>query len=131
MKVISIRKSYDFSPGGKVFVHSGNTKIHIKGYNYNDVTINPGENLYATQQWTSSRKIEYDELTDRSKYLIKPRLGKVFAFIVLIVFSVCTCIFIFTRWRWSVLPLLPFAVSPLLYVSVLKNRFLIIKKDTE
>jgi len=131
MKTITIKKNYEFSPNSKVILHYGSTCIHIKGFGQVSVSIEPGEELYASQLWTQSNRIKYDQAFDKASYVIKPRLGKILAFVILLVFLICIIWFIFTRSRLSVIPIVPFIIYVALYLSVLKNKYLIIKAEKE
>jgi hypothetical protein len=130
MKTIKIRKSLDFSAKSKVFLHSGRRKTHIKGFGSFSIPIEEGEECYASHLWTSSKKIPYKEMTETS-LLIKPRMDKVFAFVVMMICIVCMTIFILTQTRWPLYPMIPIIIYVILYISVLKNRYLIIKPDKE
>ncbi len=124
MKNVRIRKGHDLSAKSKVFVNINSKKVHLKGFDFGTFSIEPGEELYASQNWTRSRKIGYEQLEDGSTLLVKPRIGKLFAFITIVVFSLCLLFFLFTRNRWSFIPLAPFGLTALLMVSLLKNRYL-------
>jgi len=126
MKTIKIRKSIDFSENSKLLVHIGGKKIHIKGFESFSLPVNEGEEIYATHLWTSSNKISYEQIKNGDLFLIRPRLGKQFAFINLVIFLICFAIFYFTKSRWSFLPLLPTVLYAGLYITVLKNKYLII-----
>lgn len=124
MKTIKIKKNYDFSPNSKVVLHYGSSQIHIKGFDFFDLTLNPGESVFASQLWTRSKKLLYDDIPENSFYVIKPQLDKVLAFVIFIITLICIAIFLFTRWRWSFVPLIPFVIYVLLYLSLLRNRYL-------
>jgi hypothetical protein len=126
MKTIKIRKSTDFSDNSKVYLHIRNEKIHIRGFESISLSVNPGDILFASQQWAKSNKFSYDEIEDEASFVIKPKLGKVFAFINLIILMICYAIFHFTRSRWSFFPFIPSLIYIALYLTVLKNRYLII-----
>ena len=130
MKKITIRKSLDFSSKSKIFVHVGDKLIHIKGFKSFSIPIEKDEEFYASHLWTRSNKISYEQLTDLS-FLIKPRMGKVFAFIIMMILIVCMATFILTQFRWSFIPLVPFVIYILLYLSLFRNRYLIIQPDKE
>src|SRR4030042_71563 len=127
MKTITIKKNIEFSANSKVYLHLGSKCIHIKGFGPFSFTVEPGEVFYASQLWTQSNRIKYDQLNNNSSFLIKPRLGKVLAFIILVVFMICTLLFLFFRSRWSYMPLMPFVIYVGLYLSFLRNSYLIIK----
>lgn len=128
MKTFEIKKTNEFSAKSKVFLNIGTKKIHVKGFGSFPVIIEPNESVFASQLWTQSNKITYENLKDKSKMLITPRLNKMLAFIILMVFGICTLVFLFTKNRWSFVPLIPFIIYVLLYLTVLKNRYLIIKE---
>lgn len=129
MKTIEIRKSRDFSSNSKVILHIGSSQIHIKGFGSFAVIIEPNQEFYASHQWTRSNAISFNSVTDNSTYSIKPRLGKLLAMITLLVFMVCTVVFLVTKFRWSYVPLLPIAIYVLMYLTILKNQYLIISPD--
>jgi hypothetical protein len=131
MKTIRIKKNYEFSPNSKVIIHVGENRTIIKGFESFSFTIEPGQEIYASQLWTKSNMISYDQIDDLSTFVIKPRLGKMLAFIALMVFAACTALFIFTRFRWSYLPLTFIAFYALLYITVLKDRYLIINQTKD
>ena len=131
MKTIKIRKNNEFSDRSKVLLHNGSSLIHIKGFDPISFQVEPGEEIYVSQLWTQSNRIRYDKLKENSMLLIKPRLGRVLAFIILVVFTVCTVIFLFTKWRWSYIPLVPFLIYIGLYLSFFKNQYLIIKEEVK
>jgi hypothetical protein len=129
MKTISIKKNNEFSANSRVYVHSGSKRIHVIGYEPITLQVEPGQEFYGSQLWTQSNRLEYDQINDNSKFLIKPRLGKILAFVILVVFAICTVIFLFTRWRWSYVPLFPFVIYVGLYLSLLKNSYLILQEE--
>jgi hypothetical protein len=131
MKTIRIKKNYEFSPNSKVLLHIGDKQVHIKGFESFSFTVDPGQEFFVSQQWTRSNKITYSQISDVSSFIIKPRLGKMLAFIALLIFAVCTAIFVFTKNRWSYLPLTPVAFYVLLYLTILREKYLIIKPDKE
>ena len=131
MKTISIKKNYDFSPTSKVILHIGERKEYLKGFGSFSFTIGPDQEFYASHQWTRSNRIEYNEIGENTSFLVKPRFGKVLAFVTLLIFMICTVIFIFTRFRWSFIPLVPIAVYVLIYVTILSNKYLIIEPAKE
>ena len=131
MKNVQIKKSKYFSHGSKIFVHVGSRKIHLKGFELYTVPIDEQENISVSHLWTSSSKINYDQLENGVSLVIKPRLNRFFALIVGIVFLLCLLISIFTGSRWSYIPLIPFIIYIGIYLTVLKNRYLIIEKDKE
>jgi predicted RND superfamily exporter protein len=127
MKTISIRMNYDFSPTSKVILHIGERKEHLKGYRPFSFTVYPDQEFYVSHQWTNSNRIRYNEIGEDTSYLVRPRFGKVLAFVTLIIFMICTVIFIFTRFRWSFMPLVPIALYVVTYVTILRDKYLIIE----
>ena len=127
MKTISIKKSYEFSPYSKIFIKYGTKNLHIKGFGSFSLSVSPGEDMYATHLWTQSNILTYDKIVDGSIYEIKPRLGKRLAYIGLTVFSICLCVFLFTKSPLSFIPLVPIALYVLIYLSVFKSRYLILE----
>ena len=128
MKAIQIRKSSDFSENSKVYLYLGGKKIYLRGYEFYSVDINEGEELYASQQWTSSNRISYEQVKDKAKYVLYPRLGKRFAFINLVILMVCFLIFYFTKSRWSFFPFIPSIIYIGMYITILRKRYLIIEQ---
>jgi hypothetical protein len=129
MKNIKIKKSNYFSDTSMIYVIAGSGKVLIKGFGLYTIPINEGENISASHLWTGSNKIDYTKLEEGIKLIIKPRLSRLFALIIGIVFLLCSIVFIFTRFRWSFVPLIPFAIYVGAYLTVLRNRYLIIEKD--
>ena len=129
MKNINIKKSWDFSPNSKIYLHIGPRRVHIKGFGLYSLSVEQGEDIYASHLWTKSQNITYDQLADNQSLFVKPRMGKLFAFIAFLLSMVCFCVFIFTRYWWSLMPVAPFAIYALLYTTILKDRYLIIKND--
>lgn len=129
MKNIRIKKSNYFSSKSKIYVHVGSRKIRIDGFGLYTIPINAGEYLFASQMWTGSDKIAYEMLDDGELLVIEPKLSRLFALIVGIIFILCSIIAILTRYRWSFLPLVPLIIYIGLYLTVLRNRYLIIKKE--
>ncbi len=127
MKTIKIKKNHEFSPNSKIILHIGEKQMQIKGFESFSYIIEPDQEFFASQLWTRSNKIGYAQVEDGLSYIIKPRLGKVLAFISLVVFAACTILFIFTKFRWSYMPLSLIAVYVLLYLTFLKKKYLIIK----
>jgi hypothetical protein len=129
MKNISIKKSNYFSKMSKVYVLVGSKKVLIKGFELYTIPINEGEKISASQLWTGSKKIDFDKIEEGISYVIKPKLNKLLALIIGIVFIFCAILFILTRYRWSGVPLIPFAIYIIMYLTVFKERYLIIEKD--
>jgi predicted RND superfamily exporter protein len=127
MKTITIKKTYEFSENSEIYLNSGTRQIHIKGFGSFSLTLEPGEEFFASYLWTRSNKITYEQLTNNYSFIIKPKFGKLLAFLVIILFVVCFCIFIFSKSRWSFLPLTPIVIYVFAYLSILKNRYLIIE----
>ena len=124
MKTFKIKKNYDLSPYSKILLHYGNRKIHVKEYDFSEITLEPGESVYASQLWTRSKKLQYEDITDNSTYIIKPQLTRLLAYIIFVISLICIVVFIFTRWRWSFIPLIPFVIYVLLFVTILYDRYL-------
>ena len=131
MKKIVIKKSHDLSPSSKVYLHIGSSKIHLLGFGLYTLTISEGDEIFSSHLWTQSPKIHYEDLEDGISLLIKPRLNKVFALVIGILFIFCSVIFVLTRYRWSFFPLIPFVVYIFIYLTVLRNRYLIISQEQE
>lgn len=113
----------------QVYVLVGSKKVLIKGFELNAIPINEGEKISASQLWTGSKKIDYDKIEEGIPHVIKPKLNKLLVLIIGIVFIFCAILFILTRFRWSGVPLIPFAIYIIAYLTVLKDRYLIIDKD--
>lgn len=124
MKTFKIKKDYDLSPYSKIILYYGNRKIHIKEYDFSEITLEPGESVYASQLWTRSKKLQYEDITDNSTYIIKPQLTRLLAYIIFVISLICIVVFIFTRWRWSLIPIIPFVIYVLLFVTILYDRYL-------
>lgn len=124
MKTFKIKKDFDLSPYSKIILYYGNRKIHIKEYDFSEITLEPGESVYASQLWTRSKKLQYEDITDNSTYIIKPQLTRLLAYIIFVISLICIVVFIFTRWRWSLIPIIPFVIYVLLFVTILYNRYL-------
>lgn len=131
MKYISIKKSNYFSKMSQVYVLVGHKKVLIKGFELYTIPINEGEKISVSQLWTGSKKIDFDKIEEGILYVIKPKLNKFLALIVGIVFIFCAILFILTRFRWSGVPLIPFALYIIAYLTVLKDRYLIIEKTRQ
>ena len=129
MKNINIKKNRDFSGNSKIYLHVGDSRTHINGFGLYHLSIHPREEMYATHHWTMSNRIHYDELNEGISLVIKPKLTKKLALIIGIVFVICSLIFLITKYRWSFLPLLPFVLYVGTYLTILKNRYLIIEKE--
>jgi len=124
VKTFKIKKDYDLSPYSKIILYYGNRKIHVKEYDFSEITLEPGESVYASQLWTRSKKLQYEDITDNSTYIIKPQLTRLLAYIIFVISLICIVVFIFTRWRWSFIPLIPFVIYVLLFVTILYDRYL-------
>jgi hypothetical protein len=129
MKNFKIKKSNYFSNTSKIFVFAGSKKVLITGYGLYTLSINEGEKISASHLWTGSEKVDYDKIEDGISLIIKPRLTRLLALIVGCVFLLCCSIFIITRYRWSFLPLIPFVLYIVIYLTFLKDRYLIIEKN--
>jgi hypothetical protein len=124
VKTFKIKKDFDLSPYSKIILYYGNRKIHIKEYDFSEITLEPGESVYASQLWTRSKKLQYEDITDNSTYIIKPQLTRLLAYIIFVISLICIVVFIFTRWRWSLIPIIPFVIYVLLFVTILYDRYL-------
>jgi len=124
VKTFKIKKDYDLSPYSKIILYYGNRKIHVKEYDFSEITLEPGESVYASQLWTRSKKLQYEDITDNSTYIIKPQLTRLLAYIIFVISLICIVVFIFTRWRWSLIPIIPFVIYVLLFVTILYDRYL-------
>ncbi len=131
MKNIKIKKSNVFSSQSKINLFIGDSKLNIKGFGFYEISINSGQSLYASQLWTKSKKLSYEELNDGSTFLIKPKFGRMLVIIIAIVFFICAGVFFLTNYRWSFVPLLPFVIYIGLYLTALKDRYLIIEQVKE
>jgi hypothetical protein len=129
MKKIIIRKDRYFSSRSKIFLHAGSVKTCLKGYNPYIINLNEGDKLYATYMWTGSNEVDYEDLDENIPLLIRPRIRRSLIAVFLIVYLICVAVFIRTRWRLSVLPLLPFGVYIGAYITVLRNGFMVREKD--
>jgi hypothetical protein len=130
MKTIKIRKSKYFSSNSKIFAKTESNKLFLKGFGLFTISVNPGENLFATQLWTSSNKVSYDEIMDGSTLIVRPRLGRNLVVIITIIFVLGVVVFSLTKFKWSFIFLLPFAIYILLYLTIFKNKYLILKQET-
>ncbi len=128
MKTINIRKSTQFSEDSKIMVHAGERSMHVRGFDARSFTVEDEEEIYASHDWTQSNRIGYDSLGDGQTYIIMPRLTKKLAFIILITFMVCAAVFFFTKIRWSFIPLIPFGIYILLYLTLLRKKYLIVEQ---
>jgi hypothetical protein len=124
LKTINIKKDYDFSARSNVFIHIGQVKTHLNGFGSISIPIDQGNEIFASHLWTKSKRIRFENIEDGDSFTIKPKLSKLFAFVTLLIFAICLLIFLFTKYRFSFVPLLPILIYVLLYISVLKNRYL-------
>ena len=131
MKNIRIKKSNDFSAESKICLHIGAQDIAIKGFELFSFPVHEGEEVFVSHLWTRSRTLSYDQISDKKSYIIRPKLGKLLAFISIVVFMVCSVIFIFTKYRWSFLPLAPIVIYIVLYLSLFRNRYLFLESSKE
>jgi hypothetical protein len=129
MKNISIKKSNYFSNTSKIYVFVGSRKVLITGFGLYTIPINVGEKISASHLWTGSEKLDYDKIDESISLVIKPRLNRLLALVIGIVFLLCCAIFIVTGYRWSFLPLIPFVIYIGTYLTILKDRYLILEKD--
>lgn len=131
MKAIRIKKSKQFSANSKVMIHVGPNKILIKGYDFYTTKLEEEDKIFASHLWTKSEILNYDQLDDNGTIQIVPRMGKIFAIVILIVLGCCTVFFFLYKSRWSFIPLVPFVLYILLYITVLKDKYLLLKKNSE
>jgi hypothetical protein len=129
MKSIIVKKSDYFSSKSKVFIIAGSRKIQIKGYGLYTIQVNEGENISASQLWTGSNSIDYDKLGQETSLIIKPRLSRLLALIIGVTFIICSLIFFFTKIPWTLIPLILFGIYILIYLTILKNRYLILAEE--
>jgi hypothetical protein len=129
MKSIKVKKSNYFSSTSKVFIIVGSRKIQINGYGLYTIQVNEGENISASQLWTGSKTIDYGNLEEGTSLIIKPKLSRSLALIIGITFIICSLIFYFTRISWSLLPLIPFGIYIIIYLTILKDRYLILEEE--
>jgi hypothetical protein len=129
MKTIKIRKANIFSANSKVFIYNGADKVHIKGFGLYALSIDSGDILKASHLWTKSDTINYEDLKDGSTVLIRPRFGRAFTIFVTILFIVCTCIFFLFKSKWSFIPLGVLAIYIAVYLTILKDKYLIIEQS--
>jgi hypothetical protein len=127
MKTIKIRKSTQFSEDSRIMVHAGGESIFLRGYDSRPLTVDEDQELYASHQWTESNRLSCSMLKDGHTYFIKPRLSKGLAFIIFLTLMACGVFFYFTMNRWSFVPLLPFALYVLAYITVLRKKYLILE----
>ena len=129
MKNIKIKKSKYFSSNSNIYVLIDSKSILIKDFGLYTIPVSEGEHICASQLWTSSKKIGYEELNEKVPLIIRPKLSRLFAIITGILFLTCSAIFIYTRYRWSYLPLVPIIVYVFAYLTILKNRYLVIERS--
>jgi hypothetical protein len=129
MKNILIRKSNELSARSKVYLHIGSKKVLINGFGLYPLSIDPGEALFASHLWTKSAEIRYESLNENIVLTIKPKLKKSLALITGIVFLICSLIFLITRYRWSFLPLIPFVIYIGAYITILKDKYLLLEPE--
>jgi len=127
MKTLKIRKSTQFSEDSRIMVHTGEKSMYLRGFDPRTVTVEEGQELYASHQWTESNRINYSLLEDGLTYFIKPRLSKGLALIIFLTLMACGVFFYFTMNRWSFVPLLPLALYVLTYLTFLRKKYLIIE----
>lgn len=127
MKRVRIEKSDDLSDSSKIFLHLGDEKIHIKGFGSFTFTLNEGESFYITHQWVSSPRVHYEDIKDGDSFKVKPRLGKRFLIVFFIILIICTVTFFLLKSRWSYVPLLPFILYIITYLSVYRNKYFMLQ----
>ena len=127
MKQIHIMKNKDFSVNSRVFLHVGDKKFHIKGYKSYSFHLEPGQEFFASHQWTRSNRILYNNVGDGSIFLIRPRLTQKHAYILLLSIVISIILIPITRSAWSFAAVIPINIYILSCITILKNRYLIIK----
>jgi hypothetical protein len=129
MKTIKIRKDNLFSANSKVFICSGTNKVHIKGYGLYALSLDAGDSIQASHLWTKSYPLKYEDLVDGSTVLIKPRFDRFFTIVVTVLFIAGICIFFLYKSRWSFIPLGIIAIYVAVYLTILKDRYLVIREE--
>jgi hypothetical protein len=127
MKTVKMKKSKVFSSKSRVYINIGHQKTYLKGFGLYAISVNPGDSIIASQLWTKSNCLNYDDIIDGSIFLIKPRMGRTFTLLVLFIFIICSCIFFLYKSRWSFVPIGIIAIYISLYLTILKNKYLIIE----
>lgn len=125
MKTILISKTNDFSDESKLILHIYSEKIHIKGFGSYKFSLNPGDSFYLTHQWTSSPKMYYDNLAEENSLIVKPRLDKRLLILIMVTLILCSIVFFILKSRWSFLPMIPFVVYILIYLTILRKKYLV------
>ena len=97
MKTVYIKKGYDFSPNSSVFVWVGTLKRKLNEFDYAEILIEDGQHIHAQQMWCRSKKIDFSELEDKRKYIVKPMPNKNVALIILALFSIDVLGYIFFK----------------------------------
>lgn len=97
MKTVYFKKGYDFSPNSSVFVWVGTLKRKLNEFDYVEILIEDEQHIHAQQMWCRSKKIDFNELEDKRKYIVKPMLNKNVALIILALFSIDVLGYIFFK----------------------------------
>lgn len=129
MKNIKIKKARIFSPNSKIYVITSQSKVLITGYKPYNINVYEGELLSARQEWTGSNKIEYDKICEASQYVIKPRQNGFLVIYIAIAFIITYIVLLLTRNRFSFLLVLPIPLYIILYLTIWRNRVLIIEQE--
>lgn len=98
---LNIRKSYDFSPHGSVYVITEKGVINLRDYTSHQLIIDSTKSFTIKQQWIKSKKYFPKDFKNNGDYIIYPSLGKRLAFSILILFSISLCYFLYTKNGWS------------------------------
>jgi hypothetical protein len=129
IKYIKVKKSNYFSTNSKLFINAGSRKTQLSGYRPYTIEVNEGETISASQLWTGSNTIQYDKLENGSSLIVNPKLSRLLALIIGITFITCSLIFFLTRILWSLIPMIPFEIYIIIYITILKNRYLILEEE--
>jgi hypothetical protein len=129
MKKVIIKKSKYFTSSSKIFLCLKNERILLSGFGLYTISLNEGDSFYVKQLWTRSKSISYDQVEDGSQLSVKPKLNRLLAFIIGVVFIICFIVYIYSKSRWSFTPLIPFIIYIITYLSFLRNEYLILKRS--
>ena len=129
MKTIKVRKDRIFSSRSKVFIFIGSKRIHIKGFELYAITLNQQDSIYASQLWTKSKVIKYDDVIDGATIVIRPFFGRAFTLFTLALFLVCAAVFYIWRSRWSFIPFGILGIYIIVFMTCLADRYLILDQN--
>ncbi len=127
MRTITVRKNNEFSANSRIYLHTDTQKIHIKGFKPYTIQIERDGKFYASHLWTQSNRTTYSQIDDNSEFIIVPRLKPELSLITLAALVLSLFLFFKTGSKWLFIPLAFCLVYIALYLTALKNRFLIIK----